>query len=262
MTPRRAAGPLLAVLLSAAGAAPLDAQQARLETQAETFRRRLVDALARGDRRGIANMVRYRLTVNAGVIYVPIVDRATLLQLWDVVFPPEVRCLIEESRLPSPGAPAPRYVMRVDAGGVFMGDNRIRADRGADGLKITRMTLPPGFGASAAGKPRPVIFKWGKGRVKYAGRLSADNVDVYLVTAHKGDILNAQLERVPARSASLRVVQQASNRELPAPGPSSTSVRRLWAGVVPDAGEYRVEVVRLGAYCDPAANYQLVVSLE
>jgi hypothetical protein len=38
--------------------------------------------------------------------------------------------------------------------------------------------------------------------------------------------------------------------------------RRLWAGRVPEHGAYRVEVVRRGAYCDPAVNDQLTVSLE
>jgi hypothetical protein len=236
-------------------------EQARLVAEAEAFRTQLLDAFTRGDRGAVAGMVRYRLVVDAGGLQVPVVDRATLIKMWNVVFPPEVRCLIEESRIPVPGAPAPRHVIAVDAGGVFFGDGRIRADRGPGGLKITRMTLPPGFGEGAAGKPKPVLFRWGKGRVRYAGRLSADNVDVYLVQARKGDVLNAQLQRARLHSASVRVVQQAGNRELPA-GSAGQSPRRFWAGVLPENGEYRVEVVRLGAYCDPPASYQLTVSLE
>lgn len=193
---------------------------------------------------------------------IPIVDRATLVKMWDVVFPSEVRCLIEGSGVPRPGRPPPKYAIRVDPGGVWYGDGRIRADRGPDGLKITRMTLPPGFGSGAAGKPRQVLFKWGKGLATYRGRLSADNVDVYLVQARAGDLLNAQLERVSVDRASLRVMQQTGNRSLSAAGPSGSDARRLWAGRVPETGEYRVEVVRRGAYCDPAVNYQLKVSLE
>jgi hypothetical protein len=124
------------------------------------------------------------------------------------------------------------------------------------------MTLPPGFGSGAAGKPRTVLFKWGKGLATYRGRLSADNVDVYLVQARAGDLLNAQLERVSIEHASLRVVQQTGNRVLAAAGPSGTEAKRLWAGRVPETGEYRVEVVRRDAYCHPAVNYQLKVSLE
>ena len=152
--------------------------------------------------------------------------------------------------------------MQVDSGSLAIGDGRIRAVRSAGGFKITNMTLPPGYGDSAGGKPRPVQFRWGKGVVKFAGHLSGDTVDVYLVQARKGDLLNAQLQRVRADGALVRVVQQAGNRVLPASGPASVDKRRLWAGPVPENGEYRVEVVRQGAFCDPPVNYQLVVSLE
>ena len=240
---------------------PIEARQTIQATDAETFRQRLLEAFARGDRRAVAGMVRYRLVVDAGGMMVPVVDRATLIQLWDVVFPPEVRCLIEHSEFQRPGQPKPKHEITVDAGGAWFGDGRIRADRGADGLKITRMTLPPGFGTGAAGKPRQVLFKWGKGRAIYRGRLSADNIDVYLVQARAGDLLNAQLARVGVKDASVRVVQ-AGNRVLSAAGPAGSEARRLWAGRVPETGEYRVEVLRLGAYCDPSVNYQLTVSVE
>jgi hypothetical protein len=252
----------LCVCVIASAAWPIEARRQSQPTDAETFRQRLLDAFARGDRRAVAGMVRYRLVVDAGGLMIPIVDRATLVKMWDVVFPSEVRCLVEESGVPHPGQPPPKYAIRVDPGGASYGDGRIRADRGPDGLKITRMTLPPGFGSGAAGKPRPVLFKWGKGLATYRGRLSADNVDVYLVQARAGDLLNAQLERVSIEHASLRVVQQTGNRVLSAAGPSGTDAKRLWAGPVPESGEYRVEVVRRGAYCDPAVNYQLKVSLE
>jgi hypothetical protein len=252
----------LSMCLLSRGAGPIEARQPVQTSDAETFRQKLLEAFARGDRRAVAGMVRYRLVVDAGGLMIPVVDRPTLIQMWDVVFPPEVRCLIEGSGVARPGQPPPKYQIRVDPGGVWYGDGRIRADRGADGLKISRMTLPPGFGSSAAGKPRPVLFKWGKGLASYRGRLSADNIDVYLVQARAGDLLNAQLDRVGINDASLRVVQQTGNRVLAAAGPAGSEARRLWAGRVPETGEYRVEVVRRGAYCDPSVNYQLKVSLE
>jgi len=102
---------------------------------------KLLDAFARGDRRAVAGMVRYRLVVDAGGLMIPVVDRATLLQMWDVVFPPEVRCLIEESGFQRPGQPKPKYAITADAGGAWYGDRRVRVDRGPDGLKISRMTF-------------------------------------------------------------------------------------------------------------------------
>jgi hypothetical protein len=246
-------------LATAAGILEAQAQQAN---DAEAFRRRLLDAFGRGDRRAVAGMVRYRLVVDAGGLMVPVVDRATLVKMWDVVFPPEVRCMIEQSALPRAGQPAPKYAIAVDSGGASFGDGRMRVDRGADGLKITRLVLPPGYGSSLAGKPRPVLYRWGKGSNLYTGRLSADNVDVYLVTARTGELLNAQLARVRVEQASLRVVQQSGNRVLASTGPGAADAQRQWAGPVPEAGDYRVEVVRRGAYCDPPVNYQLKVSLE
>jgi hypothetical protein len=199
---------------------------------------------------------------DAGGLMVPVVNAPTLLKMWDAVFPPEVRCMIEESAVPRPGEPKPKYVMTVDSAGASLGDGRLRIDRGADGLKISRLVLPPGYGSGLAGKPQPVLFKWGKGLATYRGRLSADNVDVYLVQARAGDLLNAQLDRVRVEAASVRVVQTAGNRMLSAAGPAGSEARRLWAGRVPETGEYRVEVVRRGEYCDPPANYLLKVSLE
>src|SRR6185295_13027271 len=143
-------------------------------SDAETFRVLLLDSFARGDRRAVAGMVRYRLTVDAGGLIIPIANRATLLQLWDVVFPPEVRCMIEQSAVPRQGQPAPKYAISVDRTGAFLGDGRVRVDRGADGLKITRLVLPPGYGSGLAGIPQKVLYRWGKGLATYRGRLSAD----------------------------------------------------------------------------------------
>jgi hypothetical protein len=129
-------------------------------------------------------------------------------------------------------------------------------------LKITRIILPPGYGSGLGAKPRQVLFRWGKRGNAYTGRLSADNVDVYLVNARKGDLLNAQLERVRVERASLRIVQQSGNRTLAPTGHGASDAQRGWAGPVPETGECRVEVVRGGAYCDPAVNYRLKISVE
>jgi hypothetical protein len=250
-----------ALALALVVAVPAHARQPGPEREAEAFRQRLLAALTRADRAAVAGMIQFRLIVEAGYL-IPVGDRAELFRLWGIVFSPATRCLIEESRFPRSGTPPPKYAMRIDPTGATLGDGRIRAVRGAGGLKITHITLPSGWGDGAGGKPRAVRFRWGKGRVTYAGRLSADNVDVYVVKASKGDLLNAQLQRVQADRASVRVVQQAGNRVIPSKGPASADKRRLWAGPVPETGEYRIEVARQGAFCDPPVSYQLTVSLE
>jgi len=245
----------VATLTSAAQVKPVQ------PNDAERFRVQLLDSFARGDRTAVAAMVRYRLIVDAGGLTVPVTSPASLLQMWDVVFPPEVRCMIEQSAIPRQGQPAPKYAISVDSTGAFFGDGRVRVDRGADGLKITRLVLPPGYGSGLAGKPKKVLFRWGKGETTYRGRLSADNVDVYLVQARAGDLLSADIS-VRAERASVRVVQSSGNRVLPAAAPAGGDVRRTWAGRVPENGEYHVEVVRHAAYCDPPVTYQLKVRLD
>src|SRR5687767_2806087 len=242
-------------------AVPVHAQQTGPERDAEAFRQRLLDALARGDRAAVAGMIQYRLIVEAGFL-IPVADRTELFRLWNIVFSPATRCLIEESGFPRPGAPPPKYAMRIDPAGVSLGDGRIRAVRRPGGLRINHITLPAGYGEGTGGQPRAVRFRWGKGRVTYAGRLSGDGVDVYVVQARKGDLLNAQLQRVRSERALVRVVQQAGNRVIPTKGPATADKRRLWAGPVPETGEYRIEVVSQGPFCDPPVNYQLTVSLE
>ena len=251
-------GSALAALL----VAPLHARQRGPEAEAEAFRQRLLDAFARGDRQAVAGMVRYRLVVDAGGIQIPVLNQAALVKMWDAVFPPAVRCVIEESGMPRAGSPPPKYVMQADATGVTFGRGWIRAERGPGGMKITQMTLPPGYGSATPGKPRQVLFRWGKGRTKYAASLAADNVDVYLVQARQGDLLNAQLERVRAERATLRIVYANGHRVLAPTSSSGQDPRRGWAGALPESGEYRVEVVRRGAYCDPPVTYQISISLE
>jgi hypothetical protein len=239
---------------------PLYARQKPPDSEAETFRQRLLDALTRGDRQAVSAMVRYRLVVDAGGFQIPVVDHASLVKMWNAVFPPVVRCVLEESAVQQPGLPSPKYLTKTDADGVSFGNGSIRADRGPGGLKITNITLPSGYSSGLGGQPRRVAFRWGKGRVKYSGFLAADNVDVYLVQAHQGDLLNAQLERVRVERASLRVVNSKDNRVLTPTAQGDP--QRGWAGPVPESGEYRVEVVRRGAYCDPPVNYQVTISLD
>ena len=240
---------------------PLHARQKPSDSEAEAFRQRLLDALVRDDRQVVAGMVRYRLIVDAGGMQIPVVNQASLIKMWNAVFPPVVRCVLEQSGVQKPGSPSPKYVTQTDAGGVSFGNGSIHADRGPGGLKITNIVLPAGYQQGLGGEPRRVTFRWGKGRVKSGGFLAADNVDVYLVQARQGDLLNAQLERVREEYASVRVVQAKTERVLTTPA-SGQDRRRGWAGAVPETGEYRVEVVRRGAYCDPPVNYQIAISLD
>jgi len=116
----------------------LHARQRGPEAEAEAFRQRLLDAFARGDRQAVAGMVRYRLVVDAGGIQIPVLNQAALVKMWDAVFPPAVRCVVEESGMLRGGSPPPKYVMQADATGVTFGRGWIRAERGPGGMKAAR----------------------------------------------------------------------------------------------------------------------------
>ena len=89
---------LAAVLVMAV---PVHARQTGPERDAEAFRQRLLDALARGDRGAVAGMIQYRLIVEAGFL-IPVADRTELFRLWGIAFSPATRCLIEEADFRAP----------------------------------------------------------------------------------------------------------------------------------------------------------------
>src|SRR5687767_103425 len=223
----RGVAALLAVCVicpAGAGRLGLNAQSAEptagSDRRAEAFARRLVQALARRDRTAVAAMVRYPAMVLAGGFNIPVLDRATALHLYDLVFTAELRCLLEQSGLRRAGQPAPKYPIRVDAAGAAFGDGRIRAEQTEGGLKITRIVVPPASGLAPppASKPQRVAFRWGQTEAQYAGRLYGDGVDSYLVSAGPGTLLEARIERFPGRRAAIRVTHQASGRVLERPG--------------------------------------------
>jgi hypothetical protein len=43
---------------------------------------------------------------------------------------------------------------------------------------------------------------------------------------------------------------------------AETEYSRLWAARVPADGNYRLDIVRRAAYCDPAITYQLTIGLR
>ncbi len=234
--------------------APLAAQAAAptAPRRAEAFARDLQRALARRDRQAVAGMVRYPATVLAGGLNIPLSDRATTLNLYNLVFTPELRCLVEQS---GQGA---KYPIRLDPVGATLADGRIRVEESAGALKISRITVPPASGEAPPppSKPQRVAFPWGG---QYTGRLYGDGVDSYLLTAARGSLLEARIERFPGRRAAVRVTHLASGRVLERPGAPAP---RAWTARIEETGEYRVDVVRHAPFCEPSFTYLLTISVR
>lgn len=233
--------------------AALLAAQAGEQGRATAFASALAQALSRGDRAAVADMVRYPLSVNVGGIGIPIANRAEMLRLYSSIFTAELRCLVDDSVAKSYAA------LKVDSGGVTFANGRIHAGNGNEGLKITHIDVPPVTGVAAPPNAPPRRVTLRRGDTQFSGRLYGDGVDTYVISARKGDVVQARIEQFPGRSAALRVVEEKTGKSLDRPGASAP---RLWSGTIQEAGDYRIEVVRLAPYCQPSFTYLLTLTMR
>jgi hypothetical protein len=248
---------LTTLLLSSAGAARSQSAISPSQRAGEEWHRELVDAIATGRRREVAAAVRYPLRVIVPGLGSPVSvpDLQAMLRMYDLFFTPEMRCAIEQSRIPAWGAPRPKHVLLIGEGVVTMADGRIVAERTAGSFKVTRMTI---VGESARPRaPRTVVFLKNDDEVQLAGRLNGDEVDTYIVSARAGDRLQLRIERFPGRALMLRVTRGQTGDLLRG---AATEYARAWTAPLPETGEYRVEVVRRLAYCAPAVTYLLTIA--
>lgn len=240
------------LLLSAADASPAD-------ESAMTFLARLRSGIAAANRPAVAAMFRYPLRVTAPVLPLPIPlpGASATLQMYELLFTPEMRCAIEMAQVPQDGRPQPRYPLVASDGVLNLGQGLIVAERVAGVFKITRMTL---IGSPAGRKPgTPVVSEEidlrFKGMVRQvAGNLAGDAFDRFTVSLTQGSLLQARLERFKGLDAVLRVTDGQGHSMFP-----KEDGKRVWAAPVPASGQYRVDVVRKAPFCDPPLTYLLTL---
>jgi hypothetical protein len=106
----RAVAVLIALLLGSTGLGAAD-------DTASAFVGRLRAAIA------AAAMFRYPLRVNAPSLPLPIpLDNATsTVQMYDLLFTPEMRCAIELAQVPKAGSPAPKFPVFVNGDALTLG---------------------------------------------------------------------------------------------------------------------------------------------
>jgi hypothetical protein len=232
------------------GGALLGAQatSAPRDGQAGAFKRAFVEAMARRDRNGIAGMVKYPATALVGGFNLPMLDRSMLLEVYNVVFTPELRCLVD------------RGGVTRDASGATLASGRVRLMQEGGALKITRINVPPADGSAPPPPSEPQRAFFRKGQAQFAGRLYGDGVDAYIVHAGRpGTLLEARIERFAGRQAFVRVIDPRTGEPFPRPGGDAP---RTWAGTLQQSGDYRVEVVRIAPYCEPPFTYLLTMTLR
>jgi hypothetical protein len=222
----------------------------------------LLSALRAHDVRQVTSLFQYpfRITVTGVPYPVAVATRGEMARLYDTVFNPAMRCAIEQSRVATRDDPHPPYKLAFADGVVTMGDGRVIATRTANGFRITRMSVLAGAKSPAHAPER--LPSTGKPPADFqrSGRLDYDDVDAYVVRLRAGDILTAHIERFPGRALVLRVVDAAAGRGLAGGGVNEFA--RAWSARISRAGDYRVEVARAGAYCDPEVTYVLTVGVR
>ena len=226
------------------------------------FVTRLRSALATGNRRGAAAMFRYPLRVNAPALPfpIPLDNSGSTLQMYDLLFTPEMRCAIDLAQPAQNGRPLPKYPLIANGGALTIGQGLIVAERSSGLFKITRMTIigvPDGHKPGRPVVSSPIDLRFAGMVRQVAGNLAGDAFDRYVVSLTKGGFLQAKLERFKGLDAVLRVTDaKGLPVDLKADG------RRTWAGVAPASGEYRVEVVRKLPFCDPPITYLLTLAVK
>jgi hypothetical protein len=237
----------LALLLTVGGTGVLGAGPG--DSAMDAFLIKLQQAVDAHDVRGVASLVGYPLTVVASGFQLPFADAPAFIKSYDAIFTPVFRCSVSRSLT--------AREVSINADGVSIASGGVWAARKGTDVRITRI-LQPSIGAVAPRPPasRPVTFS---GRpAQFLGRLERDDHDTYIVDGKAGQRLDVEITGFRGRDAGIRVLDQKSS------APIDTKLHvgpRSWAGVLPSTGAYRVEVLRLAPYCDPALQYQITLTL-
>jgi hypothetical protein len=213
-------------------------------------------ALRMGDRDAVAGLLRYpaRVSVKQRPYPIFVKDRASLVEMYDLVFTPHLRCAIVESREPAEGAPTEIFIASRSRRRVSRRRSHHRravareVPNHADDLVWRYVDAP---GQTAPGHIR-------RGTTGSGTRVAEDGADAYVVVARAGARLQAAIRGFSAGSLSLRVSRRGSETFLDGAG----RVGSTWAARLNEGGEYLVEVVRRAPYCEPPViGHLLTLSL-
>ena len=215
------------------------------------FVSRLQQAVDQHDARGVAALVRFPATVLVGGWRIPMNDARTFLGVYDELFTPQLRCEI-----------AQKPAIQVAGDGVSLAGGAIWAQGERGQFRIQRLIVPASsVPRRTRQQSRPVEFTDPRYPARYAGTLVQDDVDSYVVAARKGQVVKARIDGFRGRDAVLRGGIPTDAQSARSDGANDRATR-MWSVRATQHTEYRLDVVRLVPYCDPAVTYALTISLE
>jgi hypothetical protein len=232
-------------------------QDAVNENSVLQFLRELQRAVASDDRKAVAALMHYPLTVWAAGVRIPIPDAQALHRYYDAVFSPALKDAIALAQLPRTGRPAPAVAVSITDSGAVVHENTITIDRVGGRLKVTRISAPlkPIDRPRAAGAPpkspsprEPQRVVMGLRTVRLSGYLLDGGRDSYVIWADRKQLLEVRVTGVRERDVVARIVEVKTRTPVDARAAEGT---RTWIGRVPESGEYRIDVVRLARGREP-----------
>ena len=231
------------------------------QSTADAFLETLQRHLLNDDRRAVAAMIQFPITVSIVGTRIPFADAAALLPYYDTIFTAGLRAAIS----------APGRTQAPD-GTLTRGPITIRPVDG--GFTISRIEVwslaPPPAAKPAPARadpdqaekrrgPERVIARAGRAAAQVSGALAPGQRASYLLWVEKGQLLDARIERVREREIVLHVLDRKTRTPLDA---RARDGARVWTGRVTVSGDYQIDVVRQATTGEPALPYWLSIGVR
>ena len=248
---------LLTAEIGFGAASPLE------ERLVTTFLGALKSAVSRDDRRAVAAMIHYPMTVQVENMRIPIADSDALIQNYEAVFSASMKAVIAQAAIATAGRPAPIYRVTIGDAAATIGSDLIQLQLLDGSLKITRIIQPQAVSEDgrvqrpATRAARRIAFSVGQAQL--SGALAANDTDSYVLSAARNQLIEVRINGVSGRDIVAHIVNARSGVAVDV---RARDGARVWSGRVPDEGEYRVDVVRPAGSGEARLPYILIVSMR
>jgi hypothetical protein len=154
------------------------------EDSAAAFLRDLQSAVDVRNVQHLASLLHYPTIVLLRGYTIPIENPQALSSLYKLTFTPELRCIIDDSRLPDRGHQTATDA-QLTPDGLVLGRGAVRILMRNGRLGIARIAVPPTTSPDGATRP-PQRIRLSADTTQLSGLPERDDVDVYVFGARKG----------------------------------------------------------------------------